>query len=335
MKGRPRRISNTKNQIATTAAPIRPATMPSRTAERSPGFMVDLGRILPPLSAPGVAHAVSPLRPAQGAHRSPSTAGEGAATTDDRPGSMGRRGARRRPDSPGGCRCPVRADSEPATPRSTPRRTSPRTIHGTRRRDRGARADWPESSPRGGGAAARRRTGPRLPTDSADPPGRRAAAFSHSASVGSRAPSHSANAAALSHEIPTTGCSGASKPVARQKAVPPRRSPSSHAAHCAIGHRRRGDAEGVHPHACAGRSAGMPARPAHRERPRGDFDKVNGATTTLPAQLGHEVPRTERTRSRSDRPAAPRGAPGCHARAGHPIAKRSPSSAAGTRGAPH
>src|SRR6266850_6990039 len=51
MKGLPRMRSNTKNQMATTAAPMRPATMPSRTTERSPGFMGSYPRHLNPVSA--------------------------------------------------------------------------------------------------------------------------------------------------------------------------------------------------------------------------------------------------------------------------------------------
>src|SRR5437868_12909053 len=59
MKGLPRMRSNTKNQMATTAAPMRPATIPSRTTERSPGFMESYPRHLNPVSAiPGKAKTV-------------------------------------------------------------------------------------------------------------------------------------------------------------------------------------------------------------------------------------------------------------------------------------
>src|SRR4029450_12361550 len=43
------------------------------------------------------------------------------------------------------------------------------------------------------------------------------AAFSHSASVGSRAPAHTANAAASVHDRPTTGWRGSVKPASVQK----------------------------------------------------------------------------------------------------------------------
>src|SRR4030095_5161345 len=79
-KGRPRRVSKTKNQIATTAAPIKPATIPSRRAERPAGFILAVSaRILAPLpmlDVPRQAHAVvgvAQMRWQRGsvAHRAP------------------------------------------------------------------------------------------------------------------------------------------------------------------------------------------------------------------------------------------------------------------------
>ena len=179
-----------------------------------------------------------------------------------RPGSTGRRGARRRRGSRAGCPRPGRADCRARRhARSSPRRTSRRTTRGRRRTGRARPSGLAGVEPH---ARRRRRSvrpaAARRPTGSGAPSRPPRAAFSHSASVGSRAPAHAANAAASSHETPTTGWSGASKPGARQNAGGGAPVAAEPGRPLGVRHRRRRDGEGVHPHARArGRSPGCPA----------------------------------------------------------------------------